>query len=66
MTAATSDNIFARILADLSASGNLRSVPQGWDPELVVDMSSNDYLGLGATGPCRRSFWPMLRVGSYR
>lgn len=56
MTAATSDNIFARILADLSASGNLRSVPQGWDPELVVDMSSNDYLGLGADRAMQEEF----------
>ncbi len=56
MTAATSDNIFARILADLSASGNLRSVPQGWDPERVVDMSSNDYLGLGADRAMQEEF----------
>ena len=37
---------YRNTLEELQKSGNLRHIPQGFDPAEVVDMTSNDYLGL--------------------
>ena len=45
-------------LDGLRAAGNLRSIPTG-TPAGVVDLSSNDYLGLGADRSLREEFFGM-------
>ncbi|MDE6334184.1 MAG: 8-amino-7-oxononanoate synthase, partial [Muribaculaceae bacterium] len=45
-------------LNELSLSGNLRSIPAD-TPHDVLDMSSNDYLGLGADRSLREEFFAL-------
>lgn len=43
-------------LQALSDAGNLRQIPSGGMPHGMVDLTSNDYLGLGAREDLRREF----------
>ena len=45
------------ILADLQASGNLRTVALTDADAELVDLSSNDYLGLAASAQLREDFF---------
>lgn len=51
-------SVYSDILAQLSARGNLRRIPAGTAAggETVVDLSANDYLGLGADPELQRQF----------
>lgn len=48
---------FADILAGLEQSGNLRSIPSGVTPQGVIDLSSNDYLGLAMRPELQAEFF---------
>ena len=70
---------FADILAGLEQSGNLRSIPSGVTPQGVIDLSSNDYLGLAMRPELQAEFfsregatrrprvcWPRVRTNMLR
>ena len=48
-------NKIEKTLEELSASGNLRAIP-GDTPAGLVDLSSNDYLGLAVRDDLRDAF----------
>lgn len=48
---------FADILSKLEREGNLRTIPSGMTPQGVVDLSSNDYLGLALRPELQAEFF---------
>ncbi len=53
-------NIIDSTLASLTAAGNLRTIPRDDAPEGVIDLSSNDYLGLASRRDLAEDFLSRL------
>lgn len=52
---------FASTLSELALKGNLRAIPADATDRGVTDLSSNDYLGLGAMPELREEFFETVR-----
>lgn len=56
---------FAKILKELEGTGNLRKIQPTDSPQKLVDLSSNDYLGIAADSDFIHSFFDSLRHSDF-
>ena len=56
---------FSQVLTELEASGNFRKIPDEATGELV-DLSSNDYMGIAADKKLLEEFYAQTSAGAFR
>ena len=56
---------FSQVLTELEASGNFRKIPDEATGELV-DLSSNDYMGIAADKKLLEEFYAQTPAGAFR